>query len=77
MTGPAQLAAHRDAVLAGQHHIQNHERRIPFARARQRSYAVAHALRFVSLAVQLILQRNGDRRLVFHNQDLCHVAAFK
>src|SRR4051812_12259131 len=70
----AQLAAHLQAVAAGQHEIEQDQVR------RIRPYPAHHlgtvgdAMRLVALRLQVVRLERGELRLVFHDEDPAHAA---
>src|SRR5438309_691450 len=74
--GPAQLAAHLEAILMRKHHIENDQVVRLLPRPPARRLAVVYDFNLVAFQLQIVLEPQGKSRFILHNQDASHVHSF-
>ena len=74
MAGGAQLGGRLEAVLARQHHVEDHDvhRQLVVEEQRQRVLAVVGDGHFVAFGLEVEAQAVGEMRLVVHDEDAAH-----
>src|SRR5262249_47541566 len=72
----AQVAADFESAAARQHDIEQHQIKSLGACAAAGRLAVGDDFDLVALRSEVVLERHGDGRLVFNNQDACHCSSF-
>src|SRR5688572_11331195 len=70
--GLAQVAADLEAILTGQHHVQQNQIEGRLARAPRRRGAVANHLHVPPFDAQIVFEAEGDGGLVFDHEDPGH-----
>src|SRR5262245_37416682 len=71
----AQLATHVEAVLSGEHHVQQHQVESALASTPHGGDAVRDQLDLVAFELEIVLESDRDARLVLDDDDSAHATA--